>query len=197
MNVMIGMLNPLGHLEQPQSLAVALGTRHAEASIDILLRRPTLLMSDDHDRMTVETRHSTHDGSVFGEVPVAVQLGELGEGAAKIVEGVRPPRMAREPRDLPGRELAEDRACQRLALRAEPVDLLANVDAGIAVDMAKLFDLRLQLRDRSLEFEETHAHLRRRGKWEAVRQCIHEGERYPSRPRVTTQVRFRWPSSAD
>ena len=139
--------------------------------------------------MTVETRHAADDGAVFGEVPVAVKLGELREDTAQIVEGVGAPRMAREPRDLPGRELAEDRAGQRLALRAEPVDLLADVDPGISIDMTELLDLRFEIGDRSFEVEKIHARLRWRGRSEAPRRSVHGRQRYPCARADTTCVR--------
>ena len=138
--------------------------------------------------MTVETRHAADDGAVFGEVPVAVELGELREDTAQVVEGVGAPRMAREPCDLPGRELAEDRAGQRLALRAEPVDLLADVDPRIPVDMTELLDLRFQIGDRSFEVEKIHARLRWRGRFEAPRRSVHGGQRYPCAGADTTCV---------
>ena len=138
--------------------------------------------------MSIETGHPADDGPVFGEVPIAVQLGELGERTAQVVECVRPPRMAREPGDLPGRELGEDRARQRLALRAEPVDLLADVDARIAVDVAKLLDLCFEIGDRTFEVEGIHAHLRIRGRFGASRGGAHDDRRYPRGWLVTTCI---------
>ena len=75
-----------------------------------------------------------------------------------VVERVRPLRMARELRDLPGRQVREDRARELLALGAQLADLLLDVDRPSDVDVAELLELGLKLGDRLLKIEETDGH---------------------------------------
>ena len=49
--------------------------------------------------------------------------------------------MARQLGDLPGRQVGEDAAGQRPALRLQPLDLLGDVDARIDAEEPQLLDL--------------------------------------------------------
>ena len=55
----------LRELHQTQRLAVALRMRHAEVAAQILFRITTTLMSDDHDRVAVESRPTADDRRVL------------------------------------------------------------------------------------------------------------------------------------
>jgi hypothetical protein len=87
-----------------------------------------------------------------------VQFLELAEDLADVVECVRSLRMARELRDLPGREAGENAGGERAALGLESRDLLADVDFGIGAQELELVDLRFELGDGLFEFEEIQVH---------------------------------------
>ena len=150
----------LRHLHQPQGLAVALGARHAEVAVDLLLGVAPLLVADDHHRAAVHARQAADDGRVVGKGAVAVQFVELVEQAPRIVQQVGPLGVARELRDLPGGEAGEDRLGQRPALLLQPLDLLLDVDLVVVPDQPQLFDLRLELGDGLFEIEKVQIHSR-------------------------------------
>ena len=84
---------------------------------------------------------------------------ELGEDQVDVVEGVRTPRMARDLRHLPGRQVGEDARRELPALGLQSRDFVLQVDLGVGSHMLQLFDLRLKLGDRLLEIKETDGHL--------------------------------------
>ena len=59
-------------------------------------------MPDQHHHQVTEPRHAGDDGRVLPECAVAVQLDEVVEDEADVVERVRPLEVARELDDLPG-----------------------------------------------------------------------------------------------
>src|SRR6266511_1236179 len=153
-----------GETHEPQRLAIALGTRHAEIAPDLLLRVAALLMADDHARRAIEAREAADDRRVVGEGAIAGELAEVAEHAVHVVKGVRPLRVARDLRDLPRGELRVDLLGELLALLLQPADLVGDVDGGVLVHVAKLVDLRLQFGDRLLEIEKGLLH-RDAGAW--------------------------------
>jgi len=60
-------------------LAIAFRTRHAEVAQRALFRVATLLMTDHHAGLAVETREAADDRQVVRIVAVAVQFVEIGE----------------------------------------------------------------------------------------------------------------------
>ena len=66
--------------------------------------------------------------------------------------------MARELRDLPGREIREDALRELLALGLQPRDLFLDVDRGARRNVFQFFDLGFEFGDRLLEIEEIHCH---------------------------------------
>jgi len=148
----------LRELEEAQRLAVALGPRHAEVAQDLFFRIPALLVPDHHAGLALEAREPADDRRVVAEHAIAVQLLEAREHHADEVERVGALRMARDLRDLPGRELRVDVARQRLALLGEPLDLLRDVDRRIVLRVAQFVDPAFQFGDRLLEVEERRLH---------------------------------------
>ena len=57
------------NLHRAQRLAVALGIRHAEISIDVLLRVARFLMPDDQNFFAVKTRHAANDRGIVAQMP--------------------------------------------------------------------------------------------------------------------------------
>src|SRR5690606_15350865 len=139
-------------------LAVTLRLRHAVVPAYALLRIAPLLMADDHDRLAFETRRSADDRVIVRVHTIAMQLLEVGEDRAHVVERVRPLRMARELRDLPLAQIRKDARRERAAFRTQPCDLFSDVHLRVAGDELQLVDLRFELRDRLLEVEEIHCH---------------------------------------
>jgi hypothetical protein len=81
--------------------------------------------------------------------------------------------MARDLRDLPGRELRVDVLGELAALLGQPLDLLRDVDRAVVLDEAQLLDLLLELRDRLLEIQEAGFHgVGRRGNREMITATI-------------------------
>ena len=95
---------------------------------------------------------------IVGVGPIAVQLLELGEQQRQVVERIGPLRMPCNLRDLPGRELGIQILGQCLTLLLQTLDFLGNVDGRVVLDVTKLFDLGLQLRNRLFEIQEGHFH---------------------------------------
>jgi hypothetical protein len=115
-------------------------------------------MAYDHAAFVAEAREPAHDRGIVAERPVAVQFLEPGENAVHVIERVRPLRMARDLRDLPGVELGVDVLGERLALLLQPSDLFGDVERGVVLHEAQLLDPRLQLGDGLLELQEARLH---------------------------------------
>ena len=87
-----------------------------------------------------------------------MQLVEVLEDEAGVVERVRALRVTRQLRDLPGRQVREDALRELLALGLQPRDLFLDVDRGARRNMFQFFDLGFEFGDRLLEIEEIHCH---------------------------------------
>ena len=148
----------LGELHQPQRLAIALGLRHAVVAAHPFLGVAALLVADQHDRPAGESREAADDREIVRIHAVAVQFLELVEDRNRVIERVWALRVARELRDLPRRQVGENAVGERAALGPQSRDLLADVDLGVGRDEAQLVDLRLELGDGLLEFQETQCH---------------------------------------
>jgi len=73
---------PFREAHEPHRFSVAFRARHAEVPQDLLLGVASLLVSDHHHRLTVETGKAPDDGEIVGKRAVAVQLLEIGNSAA-------------------------------------------------------------------------------------------------------------------
>src|SRR6267378_4034563 len=91
---------------EAHGLAVPLGVRHAEVAKDVLLGRRALLLSDDHDRTSVELGDASDDRRVVAERAIAVQLLKVFERAADDVERMRARDVSRRLHGLPRRRPA-------------------------------------------------------------------------------------------
>jgi hypothetical protein len=161
MKVKQRQLEALGHLHQAQRLAIAFRARHAEIALDLALGVASLLVADDHHRLAVDARQSTHDRGVVGIGAIACQLLEFIADELQVVEGVGSLRVARELRDLPGRECLEDFRGAKFQLLAQLADLFFDVERAAMAGMAKLLDLRFQFGDGLFEIEEVRVHAAR------------------------------------
>ena len=116
-------LELLGELHEAERLAVALGVRHAEVAVEVLLGVAAALVADDHDRLAVEARPAADDRGVLAEGAVAVQLDEVGERERDVVERERALGAARHLHALQRREVAVDLRAQLAELLLERRDL--------------------------------------------------------------------------
>src|SRR3546814_14080165 len=100
---------------------------HAEVAAYLGLGVAAFLVAQDHHAAAIDAAQAADDGGVVGVGAVAGQLLELVADHADVVVGVRPRRMPRQLRHLPGREVAE-------ALRGAQAQLLAqSTPLGLAV----------------------------------------------------------------
>jgi len=111
-------------------------------------------VADHHTRLAVEARQAADDRQVVRERAVAVQLVEVGEDFANVVQRVWTLRMTCDLRDLPGRQGGVQVLGQLLAFRGQAGDFFGNVDGRIVLHKAKFFDLRFKFCDRLLELQE-------------------------------------------
>ena len=97
-----------------------------------------------------EAADAADDRLVVAKGAIAVQLDEVLDEPADVVERERTQRMARQQHLLPGRQLGEDLALQlpRLALEAADLELELR-----PTELLELGDLVLELDDRALEVE--------------------------------------------
>ena len=117
-----------GESHQPEGLAVALGVRHAEVALQVLLGVPALLVPDHHHRVAAQTRPAADDRGIVEVEAVAVQLDEVGEDGAEIVEGVGTAGMAGDHDALDRREISVDLGPERIELALETLQLALDVD---------------------------------------------------------------------
>ncbi len=102
-------------------------------------------MADDADALAAEAAEAADDGGVLAEFAVAGERGETLDQAGDVVEAVRPLRMARHLRLLPGREVGIELLERDRRLHLEPADLLADGDRLVALAHgAQFLDLGLQ-----------------------------------------------------
>jgi hypothetical protein len=85
-------------------------------------------VADDHDGLAVEARPAADDRRVVAVGAVAVELDEVGEGEAEIVERERPARRARDLDALQGREVLVDVAAELGELGLQRLDLRRDVE---------------------------------------------------------------------
>src|SRR6185437_17028333 len=78
---------------QAQCLAIAFGPRHAKITMNIFLGIASLLVADNHDRLTHKSCQAANDGMIIGKIPVAMKLFEVGEEMLDIIERVGALRM--------------------------------------------------------------------------------------------------------
>ena len=111
-------------------------------------------MADDADALAAEAAEAADDGLVVAEFAVAGERNEIGDQAGDIVEAMRPLRMARHLRLLPGRQVGIELLERQRRLHLEPADLVADRDRGIALAHgAQFLDLGLQFGHRLFEIE--------------------------------------------
>ena len=142
-----------GELHEAERLPVALRVRHPEVALEILLGVPALLVTDHHHRHTGEPGPAADDRGVVHVEPVAVQLDEVGEDGAEIVESVRPAGVAGHHDPLERREISVDVRPERLELALEPLELALDVDLPLRPDTLEVVDLPLQLEEGLLEVQ--------------------------------------------
>src|ERR1051325_7555367 len=99
-------------------------------------------MPDHADAFAAEAREAPLDRSVLRELAVACQRREVGEQPLDVVGKVRPLRMTRDLRLLPGRQARIDVLERQIGLSLQPADFVAYRDAFAGGgECAQLLDL--------------------------------------------------------
>ena len=140
-------------MHQPESFTVPLRVWHPEVAFEIFLGVSPLLMTDDHDRHAADAGPPAHNGRIVPEVTIAVQLDEISENRAQVVERVGATRMSGHLDPLDRSEVLVDVFAQRHELGVELLEILGDVDIALAADPLEVVDLPLQLEQRFLEFQ--------------------------------------------
>ena len=118
-------------MHEPERLAIALGMRHPEVAGDLLARVPPLLMTHHDDPPPLEPGQAPDDRGVVTVHAVAVELDEVVEEELEEIARVRPLRVPRELRALPGRQARVGLLAQPDKPILEPGDLLARLLRGL------------------------------------------------------------------
>ncbi len=103
--------------------------------------------------MPAEPGPAADDRRVVAVEPVAVELDEVGEDGAEVVEGVGAAGMAGDHHALDRRQVAVDLLAQRVELALQALELSVDVDLPFGPDPLELVDLPLQLQQRLLELQ--------------------------------------------
>ena len=143
----------VGHLHQAKGLAVAFRIRAAEVAAEVFLGVAAFLLAEDHDRTAFEESGATDDGLVVHVQAVAMQLLEVVEQHADVVQGVGATGVAGQLDALPGVQVAVDLAAGLLHLDLEGLDLLGDVHPGGLGRGPEGVDLVLELPEGLFEFE--------------------------------------------
>ena len=123
---------------EAQSFAVAVGLRHAEVAVDVLLGVAPLLVPDEHEGHAVHRREAADHGRVVEPGAVAVELDELVRDVERDVEEGRAVGVARDGEALRRREAGVGVLAELLGAGLELLDGLGDVDAVLLGDAADL-----------------------------------------------------------
>ena len=109
-------------------------------------------MADDADALAAEAAEAADDRRVLAMLAIAGERHEIGDQRGDVIEAMRPLRMPRHLRLLPGRQSGIEflERLRRLALDA--ADFLAD-RVAVAVQRAQFVDLGLELGHRLFEVE--------------------------------------------
>src|SRR4029077_4054855 len=132
----------------PQRFAIALRLRLAEIAHQSLLGVAAFLVTHHRHRPTVKFGQPRDDGFVVAVSAIAVQLDKIGEQQSDKIQRVRPLRMPRDLRALPGTEMVIKLAPQLRYLPANPLKLRLSV--GASGKMAQLLDVFFEAIDLAL-----------------------------------------------
>ncbi len=91
----------VGHFHQAQRFSIALGLRHSEVAMELRFGVATFLLSDDHDRCTVEKGKSAGHGRIIAKRAIPMQFRKVCEDPADVIECVGPFGMTRKLHSFP------------------------------------------------------------------------------------------------
>ena len=146
---------------EARRFAIALGARHAEVAMDVVLRVAALLVAEHEHFPFIELRDAADDRRIVAEAAIAVELDEVVHQQADVIHHVRPRRMPRELDFLLRRQIGEDFFLELLRLLLEPPDLRGEVD-GLGRQVPQVGNLLFEIDDRPLELEDHAVGYRRR-----------------------------------
>ncbi len=125
-----GNAETIGHLHQPDGLAIAFRARHAEIVLDAAVGGGALFLADHADALAAKTAEAAHQRLVLGELAVAGHRREFRHQRFDEIGEMRALRMARHQRLLPWRQIGVEVAQRLLRLVLYARDFVADVAAG-------------------------------------------------------------------
>ena len=147
-----GNAESIGHLHQPDRLAVALGPRHAEIMLDAGFGGGALFLADHADALAAEAAEPAHQRFVLAEFAVAGERREFGDQRIDEIGEMRALRVARHQRLLPRRQVGVELGERLRRLVLDSRDLVADVAAGRR-QRAQFIDLGFEFGDGLFEIE--------------------------------------------
>ena len=145
---------PPGQFHQPNRLAVALRSGHAEIALQARLGVVALFLADHHHRLAVETARAADDCQILGELAVAGHGREIADQATDVVAAMRPLGVPGDLGLLPRIELVVEVLERLLRLVLKAADFLVE-RFGVAVsgNRCQLGNAALQIGDLVFEFQ--------------------------------------------
>src|SRR5262249_12080332 len=139
-----------GELHEAERLPVALGMRHAEVPVELVLGISTLLVAHHNNGTPLEAGQATDNGVIIPEKPVPMELYEVFGEKADQVQCVRASRVTGQLDSLPGGELPEALALEPLEPLLEASRLRLDSRAACAPEG---LDAGFQLQEWALEVQ--------------------------------------------
>ena len=115
-------------------------------------------MPDHHHRLAIETGQATDDRVVVGKSTITMQFFKIGKNQRQVIKRVGALRVAGDLGNLPRGELGVDILGQLGALFFQTFNIFRDINSGIILDEAQLFDFSFEVSNGLLEVEETCFH---------------------------------------
>ena len=140
------------HLHQPHRLAVAFGPGHAEIMLEPGFSGRALFLAEDADAFAAKPAEPADQRLVLAELAVACQRREFGDQRIDVIDAMRPLRVPRHLRLLPGRQRRIEFVQRLSRLVLDPRDFVGNI-AAAGGKRAQFVDPGVQFGDGLFEIE--------------------------------------------
>ena len=121
-----GKTETVGKLHEAHGLAIAFRPRHAEIMLNSCFGAGAFFLPKNADRTAAKPAETADDRGVLAKLPVARQGREIAHESLDIIAKMRPLRMPRDLRLLPGRQIGIKIGKRLLGLGFEPGQFLAR-----------------------------------------------------------------------